>query len=161
MHGQGTWTFISARLLTLHEARVAIPHTYLDDLESFFWVFFWVVINHTEHGQHRNEKARGTAAKLSTSNPSQLGDTKKVLLMRGGSKRKVEDADNAWSLDAANPIVEFANILDDQIYASDDKFTELFTGEASRPDPWIVIKSVIDVFDRHIMRLQYRDQQTD
>jgi hypothetical protein len=154
---------MSAQLLL--DKRGSIPYTYLNDLESIFWVFFWVVINHTEEGQHRNEAARNLATELMISNAHHLGLIKKHLLGRGASREEVKQIDNLWSMDAVDPIVEFANILDGQMYAPDGKvkYREIFTNPdiTSRPDPWIVFKSIIDVFDRHIIRLQCTDQQTD
>jgi hypothetical protein len=44
---QGTWQFISARLL---QARESAAHTPADDWESFFHVLCWVVLRFTRHG---------------------------------------------------------------------------------------------------------------
>jgi hypothetical protein len=44
---QGTWQFISARLL---QARESVAHTPADDWESFFHVLSWIVLRFTRHG---------------------------------------------------------------------------------------------------------------
>ncbi len=38
---------------------LADPHSFMDDLESFFWVLFWICIHFTEPG-----KSRGTVEKF-------------------------------------------------------------------------------------------------
>lgn len=44
---QGTWEFISGRLL---QAGESIPHTQADDWKSFFHVLSWIVLHFTPHG---------------------------------------------------------------------------------------------------------------
>ena len=44
---QGTWQFISVRLLSQPGAE----HQLQDDLESFFWVLLWVSLRYTAHNQ--------------------------------------------------------------------------------------------------------------
>jgi len=44
---QGTWQFISVRLLSQPGAE----HLLQDDLESFFWVLLWVSLRYTAHNQ--------------------------------------------------------------------------------------------------------------
>src|SRR5215472_7734105 len=51
---QGTWEFMSAKLLETPGA----PHGLEDDLESFFWVLLWVSLRYTSSNQQPNELSK-------------------------------------------------------------------------------------------------------
>lgn len=46
---QGTWAFISARLLQRPKASTPVIHSLSDDMESVFWVLVYQILRYTQH----------------------------------------------------------------------------------------------------------------
>ncbi|KAB5587485.1 hypothetical protein CTheo_9076 [Ceratobasidium theobromae] len=89
--------------------KARIAHTYLHDLESFFWVLLYTVANHREGGAELNEDASAVLSKLEMLDPSTLGSVKFSLLSEiTNGDINVESFNTAWSKALAPMIVEFA-----------------------------------------------------
>ncbi|QRV99220.1 RNA-directed RNA polymerase L [Ceratobasidium sp. AG-Ba] len=131
MERTGTPAFISAQLL-LATNKKPVRHTFLHDLESIFWVLIWMVATRTKHG----EKLTAEAQQL---------------------------IDDLRGLDGAAGIVsKLAKILKANIYDkegdpgsdSEDENAEVPDRQTDdHRDPWLVLKSIIDVFDREIVKI--------
>ncbi|KAB5587411.1 hypothetical protein CTheo_9151 [Ceratobasidium theobromae] len=98
-----------ATQLLLAKPKARIAHTYLHDLESFFWVLLYTVAEHREGGAELNEDASAVLSKLERIDPSTLGEAKYLLLGQIVSGNlNVESFNTAWSVALAPMIVEFA-----------------------------------------------------
>ncbi|KAB5589863.1 hypothetical protein CTheo_6702 [Ceratobasidium theobromae] len=157
----GTPAFISAQLLlaTRHEP---VQHTYLHDLESFFWVLVWIVATRVEPGKKMNAQARELMAKLCNPDDQSLGDFKKGFITTPvASGKRIIKLNNGWKW-AGGVVYEFAEFLNRSIYNipvddSDFLFLETLPETAvpmDEEDPWLDIKRAIDIFDRYICLLQ-------
>lgn len=99
---------MAARILQA-KPNVPMPHTYLHDLESFFWVLLYTVAEHKEGGAELNEDALIVLSGLERFDPSILSHVKYSLLFRIASGDiNIESFDTTWSKALAPMIVEFA-----------------------------------------------------
>ncbi|KAB5589963.1 hypothetical protein CTheo_6586 [Ceratobasidium theobromae] len=157
----GTREFIAGQLLcsTLDQP---VPHTYLHDLESFFWVLVWMMVTYTESGKQMNCVAFRLFNKLRTIHPGALGDFKGNFLSHPkASAKKIGMLENGWGSKPARDLISFfAKFLKNSIYEGDDDEDEDSCDITSPPalrkygkDQWPDIKSVIDGFDIAISQL--------
>ncbi|KAG8737433.1 hypothetical protein FRC10_008187 [Ceratobasidium sp. 414] len=115
----GTPVFMSAR--TLHVAvGERYAHHFMDDLESFFWLILWCVVEHVDSEDSRpTERALGLLDNLNQSNLSNIAITKSDILSkcqrRGIWMREIlELCSNSWAADPA--IVKVVLTLGDYFY---------------------------------------------
>jgi hypothetical protein len=169
---QGTWPFISARLLkqaySSRPTAPEFPHCYLDDLESFFWVLYWIIIHHTADGGEPEEQSLRLVSNLVQKDGRLVAMIKNDLLFRGSVSLLIKELDNGWSQDGSKFMGEFAEIIDHQLYSCDaqEKFRKIYGRDeeaqgsesaTESEDPWTIIKTVIDIFDKNILHIQRRD----
>ncbi|KAB5593989.1 hypothetical protein CTheo_2590 [Ceratobasidium theobromae] len=103
----GTPPFMSHELL-LADQEDYIPHEYLHDLESFFWVLLYIVAEHME-GESLAKKTSDVLLRLNRLDPVALGEGKISLLVRiadGGLD--VGSFNTTWSKALAPTFKEFA-----------------------------------------------------
>ncbi|KAB5587519.1 hypothetical protein CTheo_9042 [Ceratobasidium theobromae] len=158
----GTPAFIAAQLLlaTRHQP---VQHTYLHDLESFFWVLVWIVATRVEPGKKMNAQAREVMADLCNPDDRSLGNFKtRFVATPLASGKKIAGLNNGWN-QAGGVVYRFAEFLNSSIYnkkpIDDPDFLFFETPPETvvpmdEEDPWLDIKRVIDIFDRSICLLQ-------
>ncbi|CCO35283.1 hypothetical protein BN14_09400 [Rhizoctonia solani AG-1 IB] len=127
----GTPTFMSTRVLLITEGQ-RYTHHFLDDLESFFWLLLWCVVEHRDTSPSNNGTVIGPTAKAlrllrsldrADSELSTIGDSKEAILTRcrrGDFVDTLEECGNSW---VTNPAIMavisqlgtyFANIRDNR-----------------------------------------------
>jgi hypothetical protein len=96
---------MSLRVLRV-EPGTPYHHSYLDDLESFFWLIFWCATAHTDSADHYpTSKAQRMLTKLNHGDLETMAFVKRGLLTdcsqaRGIEMRKMLDSfANTWALD--------------------------------------------------------------
>ncbi|QRW23773.1 RNA-directed RNA polymerase L [Rhizoctonia solani] len=162
MERTGTPAFISAQLLLATDQK-PVRHTYLHDLESIFWVLVWMTATHVEPGQKRNAEAERLIGKLCRRDDETLGEFKRGFVTSAKRAHKtIIELDNGWNK-AARVVFEFALLLDEHIYdkeggpapESDDEDTVVVNPQTtvSHASPWHILKSVIDIFDKWIAKM--------
>ncbi|KAF8755605.1 other FunK1 protein kinase [Rhizoctonia solani] len=109
----GTPTFMSIRVLRV-EIGTPYVHHFMDDLQSFFWLLLWCVVEHRDINDDKNgtavqptRKAAGLLAKLdrADSDFDVLSDSKESILTgckTGRFQHVLEACGNSW---ATNPII--------------------------------------------------------
>ncbi|KAF8726565.1 hypothetical protein RHS02_08152, partial [Rhizoctonia solani] len=109
----GTPTFMSIRVLNI---RIGTPyvHHFMDDLESFFWLLLWCVVEHRDDGPNKNgttteptERALQILLELDRAdgNLHTIASSKASILMRcynGAIEDDLEACGSSWATD---PIV--------------------------------------------------------
>lgn len=95
--------------LLLAKPTKPIPHSYLHDLESFFWVLLYVVAEHQADGVPRNEDAQDILSDLNTVDCRTLGLKKTFYLYQliDGSL-DVRSFGTSWATSLAPLIEKFA-----------------------------------------------------
>ncbi|KAG8785959.1 hypothetical protein FRC12_017023 [Ceratobasidium sp. 428] len=148
----GTPTFMSARILEM-EVGQQYEHHFVDDLESFFWLILWCVV---EHRDARGDKATPAAYELldglSQHKLSGIADKKGNLLRhceKKGTKMrsKLAACGNRWAADPAvvTVILRLGSYFQD-IYGEDSlsecmpddvfpKFVGIITDALKLPEP--------------------------
>ncbi|KAG9091060.1 hypothetical protein FS749_000111 [Ceratobasidium sp. UAMH 11750] len=102
----GTPTFMSARTLQVAVGE-RYAHHFTDDLESFFWLILWCVVEHLDSVDSQpTQSALTLLGKLNQSSLENLGSAKGDLLGkcigRGGMMRKLlASCNNSWAADPA------------------------------------------------------------
>jgi hypothetical protein len=142
---QGTPAFMSSRVLRVLPG-VKYRHTFLDDLESFFWVIFHSAAAHLDSRDAiPTDAAQGTINELDRWDLTNLGSWKSGTLtfclkqcgaeMRG----KLKSFGNAWASDPifVNTIVRFGAYLE-HISMVDD-------GDPSKFPPATVFSTIVDI----------------
>ncbi|KAB5588810.1 hypothetical protein CTheo_7752 [Ceratobasidium theobromae] len=145
----GTPEFISGQLLLATPDR-PVSHTYLHDLESFFWVLVWMMVTYVERGKKMNTVALRLFRKFCTTDPGALGDFKIGLICAPeASMGDIANLDNGWNLKPARDLVYFfAELLQYSIYKKAGRRPEGVTYSFVVPEgQWPTIKYVIDKFD--------------
>ncbi|KAB5589524.1 hypothetical protein CTheo_7031 [Ceratobasidium theobromae] len=149
----GTPAFIAAQLL-LATRRNPVQHTYLHDLESFFWVLVWIVATRVEPEKKMNAEARKLMTKLCNPDDQSLGEFKKGFITTPvDSGDTIVELDNGWEL-AAGVVRAFAEFLEKSIYKKAvTKYPKFMFLEAlpetvvpADEDPWLDIKRISEVF---------------
>ncbi|KAF8755453.1 hypothetical protein RHS01_05327 [Rhizoctonia solani] len=109
----GTPTFMSIRVLRV-EIGTPYVHHFMDDLQSFFWLLLWCVVEHRDINDDKNgtavqptRKAAGLLAKLdrADSDFDVLSDSKNSIFIdckTGRFQHVLEACGNSW---ATNPII--------------------------------------------------------
>ncbi|KAG8702048.1 hypothetical protein FRC11_011718 [Ceratobasidium sp. 423] len=112
-HRTGTLSFMAVELL-MTTPKKFVPHTYLHDLESFFWVLLHVVAEHREGEIPLTEQALEVISRLARRDRQLLGDGKLSILMRiAEGTLDVRSFETSWS-EALAPVIEnFAKWLCD------------------------------------------------
>ncbi|KAB5593990.1 hypothetical protein CTheo_2591 [Ceratobasidium theobromae] len=106
-HRTGTLAFMSHKLL-LAEQGDCVPHEYLHDLESFFWVLLYTVAEHME-GKNLAKKASDVISKLDLLDPMLLGNMKLSLLTQiADGSLDARSFNTTWSKMLAPILKEFA-----------------------------------------------------
>ncbi|CAE6439022.1 unnamed protein product [Rhizoctonia solani] len=82
IHRTGTPAFMAVELLPglLAKPTKPVPHTYVHDLESFFWVLLYTIAEHQEGGAPVNSNALEVLERLDRLDNTLLGDGKFYLL---------------------------------------------------------------------------------
>ncbi|KAG8761605.1 hypothetical protein FRC11_013643 [Ceratobasidium sp. 423] len=105
----GTPTFMSSRVLHIKLGE-RYEHHFMDDLQSFFWLIYWCVIQHVDSGSDGPSHPTEDAVKLldqldpADSKLDTLAVLKDGILMccfSGGVKRNLEACKNSWADDPA------------------------------------------------------------
>ena len=52
----GTKVFMSIGLLLQSDSERRLPHSFMDDLESVFWLLFWICVHYSGPGEHRRSR---------------------------------------------------------------------------------------------------------
>ncbi|QRW02529.1 APH domain-containing protein [Ceratobasidium sp. AG-Ba] len=102
----GTPSFMSTRIIKLG---VGVPyeHHFTDDLESFFWLILWCVVEHVdEDGIEPTQMARDTLHQLDRQSLRDIGIGKEALLSQCLSKgrkfkKTLHQCGNSWAKDPA------------------------------------------------------------
>ncbi|KAJ1305499.1 hypothetical protein OPQ81_000506 [Rhizoctonia solani] len=113
----GTPAFMSIRVITL-PAGEKYHHSFLDDMESFFWLILWSAAAHLDNGvQHPTARAQNMLDLLNQSNPfgmagfkkGQLADCVEDIAMR----IVLQEFGNSWASDRifTNVIVNFGKLV--------------------------------------------------
>ncbi|KAF8595896.1 hypothetical protein BDV93DRAFT_514595 [Ceratobasidium sp. AG-I] len=135
-HRTGTLSFMAVDLITA-EANVALTHTYLHDLESFFWVLLYVVAAHLEGDASPNKHAMSVISQLNQFDRQSLGNAKFALLARiMAGKLDVRKFGRSWATTLAPIIEKFAECVTKVIKRSFD----------STVDPDANFESVLGIF---------------
>ena len=74
----GTKAFMSIGLLRQHEGHQTEPHSFMDDLESMFWVLFWICVHYS--GPNTKQICRSEYEEWNYLSPSHLGTLKAGLI---------------------------------------------------------------------------------
>ncbi|CAE6372517.1 unnamed protein product [Rhizoctonia solani] len=127
----GTPTFMSTRVLHIKQGK-RYTHHFLDDLESFFWLLLWCVVEHRDTSPGNNgttidltEEALDLLGSLdrADSQLKTIGDSKNSILTecrRGSFEDTLEECGNSWVTD---PVIMdvisqlgtyFANVRDNR-----------------------------------------------
>ncbi|KAF8596794.1 hypothetical protein BDV93DRAFT_527840 [Ceratobasidium sp. AG-I] len=111
-HRTGTHSFMAIKLL-LAEANEMVQHSYLHDLESFFWVLLYVVAEHCEPTQKPNPKAQQVIEELNTVDRRMLGHIKTSFISQiAKGTLDVRSFGTTWAISLAPVIQSFARWLD-------------------------------------------------
>ncbi|KAF8596325.1 hypothetical protein BDV93DRAFT_67488 [Ceratobasidium sp. AG-I] len=153
----GTPAFIAAQLLLATNDK-PIRHTFLHDLESFFWVLVWALATHVQPGKRMNKDALRLIDSLCSDNDWALGNFKRGFILTPRTTRQaIKELGNGWE-DGRRVVQKFAESLKTHIYdkeggpgGSDD---DVEADAASEQEPWLIVKTVIDIFDEQILGLQ-------
>ncbi|QRW13719.1 RNA-directed RNA polymerase L [Ceratobasidium sp. AG-Ba] len=161
MERTGTPAFISAQLL-LATNKKPVRHTFLHDLESIFWVLIWMVATRTKHGEKLTAEAQQLIDDLCNNDDRALGNFKRsFLLLPKAARTDIVALGGDWT-GAAGIVSKLAKILKANIYDkegdpgsdSEDENAEVPDRQTDdHRDPWLVLKSIIDVFDREIVKI--------
>ncbi|KAG8740374.1 hypothetical protein FRC10_004383 [Ceratobasidium sp. 414] len=105
-HRTGTLSFMALTLLA--EDSEVVEHSYLHDLESFFWVLLYVVAEHRE-GETPNRQAQRVLSGLNIISRHDLYDAKYTLLGRiGDGEIDISSFETSWAADLAPVLRLFA-----------------------------------------------------
>ncbi|CAE6506380.1 unnamed protein product [Rhizoctonia solani] len=114
----GTPAFMSIRVLSVSPG-TQYNHTFLDDLESFFWLILWSAAAHLDAGvDSPTESAQAMLNQLNQSNPRGMRSHKTTQLTHCHESsgyfmlEELAEYENSWALDPlfSNVIVNFGNI---------------------------------------------------
>jgi hypothetical protein len=132
-----------------------VRHTFVHDLESFFWVLVWMVATHVGPGMELNEEAHTLIDEMCDGNDQSLGNFKEVFILKPRVARKrILDLDNGWE-DAGKVVSQFAQLLTENIYDKEgDQMDDSGSENPTDLESWHILKSVIDIFDWHIAHLK-------
>ncbi|KAH7323324.1 hypothetical protein B0J17DRAFT_240292 [Rhizoctonia solani] len=128
----GTLTFMSVRVTSVPPGE-KYHHSFLDDLESFFWLIFWSAAAHLDDGiQYRTASAQSTLDPLTQQGPSGIAKQKLGTLagchLSGIIVRKdLEKFRNSWASDPVltEVILKFGNLAFEYHFDAIDKETVL------------------------------------
>lgn len=101
-------------------------HSFMDDLESFFWLFFWSVAAHIDSGNRASDKALKALQRLDNDQMDIIAMFKSKILRECSEDEgqrifdRLEDFDNEW---AASPLVfvlilNLGNYFQSEVYSS-------------------------------------------
>ncbi|KAF8600014.1 hypothetical protein BDV93DRAFT_289501, partial [Ceratobasidium sp. AG-I] len=142
-HRTGTLSFMARQLLRA-PATTSIPHTYLHDLESFFWVLLYVVADHREGDAPPNENAKRVINQLGRLDRQVLGDTKvAILALIDSGELDIASFRTSWASTLAPVIEDFARWL---LEVGQKKFD-------SAADPDACFEDVLDIFIKYYPEL--------
>ncbi|KAG9114432.1 hypothetical protein FRC07_007666 [Ceratobasidium sp. 392] len=148
----GTPTFMSKRVLNVPIGQ-RYQHSFMDDLESFFWLILWCVVEHVDGPRDGSEDTKRTQAAvwvlnlLDQSNLSniaaQKGDLMADCIRDNGAamKRTLVSCNNSW---AADPMI-VKLILKLGIYFFGISYTKIFKYKPTKVFPELV-KMIMDAF---------------
>ncbi|CAE7224533.1 unnamed protein product [Rhizoctonia solani] len=104
-HRTGTLAFMATKLLLAMPGE-HVPHSYLHDLESFFWVLLYLIAEHREGDAQLHPTAQGVISDLNTIDRRSLGNNKNSLLIQiNEGTLDVRSFATSWALSLA-PLVE-------------------------------------------------------
>ncbi|KAG9076886.1 hypothetical protein FS749_011287 [Ceratobasidium sp. UAMH 11750] len=150
----GTPTFMSQRVLNVPSGQ-RYQHCFMDDLESFFWLILWCVVEHVDADStnaESTEQAQGASQVLNLLDQSNLGviAAKKGELLAAcfrddgaAMKSTLASCKNTWATDPM--IVKL--ILKLGVYFFGISHTKIFTYKPAKVFPSIV-KMIMDALDR-------------
>ncbi|KAG9126341.1 hypothetical protein FRC07_003800 [Ceratobasidium sp. 392] len=148
-HQTGTLSFMAVNLL-LAKPTDYVPHTYLHDLKSFFWVLLYIVAGHRERGAPLTENALDVLFRLNQLEGSLLGDSKLSLLMRiAEGSFDISLLKTSWARSLAPLLREFALWLDRARRPTFD----------SASDPNACFEAVLAIFLNEIPKLAAQSAQ--
>jgi hypothetical protein len=144
LFAQGTPAFMSSRVLRVKRG-VEYRHTFLDDLESFFWVIFLCAAAHLDGDDAKpTEDAQRVLSLVHQYDLSSLGEWKSSMLLdclklSGADMRDLlKSFGNTWASDPifVNMILHFGAYL---------VRISLDIGDPSNSSPTIVFSTVVDI----------------
>ncbi|KAG9120048.1 hypothetical protein FRC07_004623 [Ceratobasidium sp. 392] len=150
----GTPTFMSKRVLKVPVGQ-RYEHSFMDDLESFFWLVLWCVVEHVDGprtGPQRVEQTQGAVRVLNLLDQSNLdsiattkGDLMADCFRDNGDAMKstLASCKNSW---AADPMV-VKLILKLGVYFFGISYTKIFKYKPAKVFPELV-KMIMDAFDQ-------------
>ncbi|CAE6397423.1 hypothetical protein ACGC1H_000158 [Rhizoctonia solani] len=107
-HRTGTLAFMATKLLLAMPGE-HVPHTYLHDLESFFWVLLYVIAEHREGDARLQPAAQEVISDLNTIDRRSLGNNKNSLLTQiNEGTLDVRSFATSWAISLAPLIENFA-----------------------------------------------------
>ncbi|CUA74742.1 RNA-directed RNA polymerase L [Rhizoctonia solani] len=147
----GTPAFISVQLL-LATPEKPVRHTFLHDLESFFWVFVWLIVTRAAVDNQGRNAALRLLKLFSVNGDTSTARSKKLFIfdeddINSMNMDVIEKMDKDWR-SAASVIGEFVGFLKNNLYTSGSRSGAKLTWD----EKWAIIKTLIDMFDNLILQ---------